>query len=86
MHEPAAHQRSAEPRGRSRRGGHVVERGPSRGASVEDRLAYYKAKYGEDFVPVASEGAKSNVPARDGKVAEKKRRPGVIQRLFGRGK
>ena len=101
VHEPAARRRSAptregspraaEPGGRSRREGQVVERGPSRNASVDDRLAYYKAKYGEDFVPAGSDatgggssGAKADERSKDGNVAKKKR-SGVLGRLFARG-
>ncbi len=79
VREPAAHQRP-------RRDERVAEKGPSRKSSVEDRLAYYKAKYGEDFVPTTSDAGESNAPVNDGKAAGKKGRSGVIGRLFGSGK
>jgi len=103
VHDPAARERpaparadssvAAAPRGRPRRDEQVVQKGPSRNTSVDDRLAYYKAKYGEDFVPAGSDatgggssGAKPGARSKDGKAAEKKRRSGVFGQLFGRGK
>ena len=90
VREPAAHQRSAAPR-RGESSGRVggqpaVERGTSRNASVEDRLAYYKSKYGEDFVPGGQEDAGSGTKGagkNETTAVEKKR---LFGRLFGRSK
>jgi ATP-dependent RNA helicase RhlB len=96
--------RRNEPRGsdsRSRSGGQPVpERGTSRNASVEDRLAYYKNKYGEDFVPSGSKAANSgskpsgrdktkangNNESKPGDKGEDKTAPkkGLFGRLFGK--
>jgi ATP-dependent RNA helicase RhlB len=66
------------------------EKGPSREQSMNDRLAYYRRKYGEDFEPKGSSArerpAPADAPAAPPAGEDKARKKGFLGRLFGRGK
>lgn len=100
--DPAGHRRSPHREQRTDRhprdrtvqtaGTAAVARSPSRGASMDERIAYYKKKYGEDFV--ASEGSSQRKDATGAPNTLESAQPrddspqskgvlGRISRLFG---
>lgn len=83
VREPAARQsparssRSRPPKGGRKEPAKAADRTPSRDSSMEDRLAYYREKYGEDFAhsKAASSGG-GQKPRRDGSGDRKPRDEG----------
>ena len=54
-----------------------------KGRTAEERMKYYKEKYGEDFRPAGSGQPASHAPMRpaDGKAVQKKKR-GLVEKIF----
>ncbi len=61
--DAASRRKGRPPRPHREPAGGAADRGkaPSRSASMDDRIAYYRSKYGEDFVPRESEATQSGV-------------------------
>lgn len=101
-HEPAArpvsHKRTP-PRGdghtrTQRPGTEPAADAPTRHDRLDDRLEYYRKKYGEDFAVTGSSSGTSGAAAQDSSAAherpapekEEPQRSGILKRLFGRKK